>query len=132
MNREKEVYKVTLWGSAVNVVLVVFKFVAGIVGHSSAMIADAVHSVSDFATDLIVLAFVRISHKPKDKSHDYGHGKFETLATTLIGIALFAVAVGIFIGTLVFNEPFTLNVALGVALILFAILFMILTDKKAK
>ena len=87
----------TLWGSAVNVVLVVFKFVAGIVGHSSAMIADAVHSVSDFATDIIVLAFVRISHRPKDKSHDYGHGKFETLATTLIGIALFAVAVGIFI-----------------------------------
>ena len=70
---------------------------AGIVGHSSAMIADAVHSVSDFATDIIVLVFVRISHKPKDKSHDYGHGKFETLATTLIGIALFAVAVGIFI-----------------------------------
>ena len=63
MNREKEVYKVTLWGSLVNVVLVVFKFVAVIVGHSSAMIADAVHSVSDFATDIVVLAFVRISHK---------------------------------------------------------------------
>ena len=97
MNREKEVYKVTLLGSLVNLVLVVFKFVAGIVGHSSAMIADAVHSVSDFATDIIVLAFVRISHRPKDKSHDYGHGKFETLATTLIGVALFAVAVGIFV-----------------------------------
>ena len=97
MNREKEIYKVTLLGSVVNVVLMVFKFVAGVVGHSSAMIADAVHSVSDFVTDIIVLAFVRISHKPKDKSHDYGHGKFETLATTLIGIALFAVAVGIFI-----------------------------------
>lgn len=97
MNREKEVYKVTLWGSLVNLVLVVFKFLAGILGHSSAMIADAVHSVSDFATDIIVLAFVRISHRPKDKSHDYGHGKFETLATTLIGVALFAVAVGIFV-----------------------------------
>ena len=98
MNREKEIYKVTLWGSAVNLVLMVFKFVAGILGHSAAMMADAVHSVSDFATDLVVLAFVRISHKPKDKSHDYGHGKYETLATTLIGVALFAVAVGIFIG----------------------------------
>ena len=97
MNREKEVYKVTLWGSLVNLVLVVFKFLAGIFGHSSAMIADAVHSVSDFVTDIIVLAFVRISHKPKDKSHDYGHGKFETLATTLIGVALFVVAVGIFV-----------------------------------
>ena len=97
MNREKEVYKVTLWGSVVNLVLVVFKFVAGILGHSAAMMSDAIHSVSDFATDIVVLAFVRISHKPKDKSHDYGHGKFETLATTLIGVALFAVAVGIFI-----------------------------------
>ncbi len=97
MNREKEVYKVTLWGSVVNVVLVVFKFMAGILGHSSAMIADAVHSLSDFVTDIIVLVFVRISHKPKDKSHDYGHGKFETLATTLIGMALLAVAVGIFV-----------------------------------
>ncbi len=87
----------TLWGSVVNLVLVVFKFVAGILGHSAAMMSDAIHSVSDFATDIVVLAFVRISHKPKDKSHDYGHGKFETLATTLIGVALFAVAVGIFI-----------------------------------
>ena len=97
MERTKEIFKVTIIGSVVNVLLLVLKFVAGVVGHSSAMIADAVHSVSDFATDIIVLAFVRISHKPKDKSHDYGHGKFETLATTLIGIALFAVAVGIFV-----------------------------------
>ena len=97
MDREKEVYRVTLWGSVVNLVLVVFKFLAGVFGHSTAMIADAVHSVSDFITDIIVLAFVRISHRPKDKSHDYGHGKFETLATTLVGAALFAVAVGILI-----------------------------------
>lgn len=60
-SREKEIYKVTLWGSLVNFLLLVFKFVAGIVGHSSAMIADAVHSLSDFATDIIVIAFVRIS-----------------------------------------------------------------------
>lgn len=97
MNREKEIYKVTLLGSAVNVVLMLFKFVAGFFGHSAAMIADAVHSLSDFATDLVVLAFVRISHKPKDKDHDYGHGKYETLATTLIGVALFAVAAGILV-----------------------------------
>lgn len=97
MNREKEIYKVTLWGSFVNAVLMLFKFAAGIFGNSSAMIADAVHSLSDFVTDIVVLAFVKISHKPKDKSHDYGHGKYETLATTIIGIALFAVAVGILV-----------------------------------
>ena len=82
-------------GGAVNVVLLLFKFVAGIVGHSAAMVADAVHSLSDFVTDIIVLVFVRISGKPTDKSHEYGHGKYETLATTLIGVALLAVAIGI-------------------------------------
>ena len=95
MERSKEIYKVTLVGGAVNVVLLVFKFVAGILGHSAAMVADAVHSLSDFVTDIIVLVFVRISGKPKDKSHDYGHGKYETLAMTLIGIALLSVAIGI-------------------------------------
>jgi cation diffusion facilitator family transporter len=95
MKRNKEIYKITMVGGAVNVVLLLFKFVAGIVGHSAAMIADAVHSLSDFVTDIIVLVFVRISGKPTDKSHEYGHGKYETLATTLIGLALLIVAVGI-------------------------------------
>ena len=95
MQRTREIYKVTLIGGAVNVILLLFKFVAGIVGHSAAMIADAVHSLSDFLTDIIVIIFVRISGKPQDKSHDYGHGKYETLATTMIGAALLVVAIGI-------------------------------------
>ena len=98
MERNKEIYKVTLVGGAVNVFLVAFKFVAGIMGNSAAMIADAVHSLSDFITDIIVLAFVRISGKPQDKSHEYGHGKYETLALTLIGVALLAVAIWILYG----------------------------------
>ena len=93
MERNKEIYKVTMVGGAVNVILLLFKFVAGIVGHSAAMVADAVHSLSDFVTDIIVLVFVHISGKPKDKSHDYGHGKYETLALTMIGVALLIVAV---------------------------------------
>ena len=80
-------------GSAVNVVLLVFKFVAGFFGGSAAMIADAVHSLSDFITDVIVLLFVRLSSKPEDSDHDYGHGKYETLATSLIGLALLCVGV---------------------------------------
>ena len=95
MSREKEIYKVTLIGSAGNAALLTFKFIAGIMGHSSAMIADAVHSLSDFVTDLLVLVFVSISAKPQDKSHDYGHGKFETIASFLIGLALVAAATGI-------------------------------------
>lgn len=97
MNREREIYKVTLVGSAGNVALLTFKFVAGIVGHSSAMIADAVHSLSDFLTDVVVLFFVHISSKPQDASHDYGHGKFETIASFLIGLALLAAATGIIV-----------------------------------
>ena len=95
MERNKEIYKVTMVGGVVNVILLLFKFVAGILGHSAAMVADAVHSLSDFVTDVIVIVFVHISGKPKDKSHDYGHGKYETLAMTIIGLALLAVAIGI-------------------------------------
>ena len=75
----------------VNMLLFAFKLVAGIVGRSGAMIADAVHSASDFATDVVVLAFVRISAKPRDDDHHWGHGKYETLASLIIGIALFTV-----------------------------------------
>lgn len=80
----------------VNMALFAFKLIAGIVGRSGAMIADAVHSASDFATDIVVLAFVRISSKPRDDDHKWGHGKYETLASLIIGVALFAVGVDIF------------------------------------
>lgn len=100
-DREKEIYKVTLWGSLVNFLLLVFKFVAGIVGRSSAMIADAVHSLSDFITDVIVIMFVRISEKPQDEDHDYGHGKYETLATAVIGLILLGVGIGLLVNSVI-------------------------------
>ena len=92
-SREKGIYKVTIVGSIVNFLLLVFKFFAGIAGHSAAMLADAVHSISDFITDIV---FVRIAGKPEDKGHDYGHGKYETLATAIIGLLLLCVGFGIF------------------------------------
>lgn len=95
MTRAREIYKVTLVGSVGNVALLTFKFIAGTVGHSSAMIADAVHSLSDFITDVIILMFVNLSAKPQDASHDYGHGKYETIASFVIGLALVAAATGI-------------------------------------
>ena len=94
--RQRKVYKVTLAGGIVNVILVVFKFIAGVLGGSAAMIADALHSLTDLITDVIVVVFVHLSGKPKDKDHDYGHGKFETLATAVVGIAL--LGAGILIG----------------------------------
>lgn len=93
--REHTIYRVTLGGSVVNFLLLLFKFVAGILGGSAAMIADAVHSLSDFITDVVVILFVRISGKPCDQDHDFGHGKYETLATTFIGIMLGIVGIGI-------------------------------------
>lgn len=95
--REKEIYKVTLTGTALNAALIVLKFIAGIVGRSSAMVADAVHSLSDFVTDAIVLVFVRIADKPRDKGHAYGHGKFETFATLVIGVILALAGIGLMI-----------------------------------
>jgi cation diffusion facilitator family transporter len=99
-NREKTIYKVTWVGFFANLVLSIAKLLAGIFGRSGAMIADAVHSISDFATDVVVVAFVKVSAKPKDEGHDYGHGKYETLATVIIGLALFAVGVGILINSI--------------------------------
>ena len=95
--RVKGIYRVTIIGSVVNLLLVVCKFIAGFLGRSTAVVADAVHSLSDLLTDIVVLVFVRISGKPADEDHDYGHGKYETLATAIIGIALFAVGVGILV-----------------------------------
>lgn len=95
--RTNKIYRVTLLGMFVNIALFLFKLVAGIVGRSGAMIADAVHSASDFATDIVVLAFVRISAKPRDDDHKWGHGKYETLGSLIIGVALFAVGVEILI-----------------------------------
>ena len=93
--REKAIYQVTWAGSFVNFLFFIFIFISLIIFFSEAMIADAVHSLSDFATDIVVLIFTRISNKPQDKNHDYGHGKYETLATAIIGIVLFAVGASI-------------------------------------
>ncbi len=95
MKREDEIARVTLTGSVVNLLLVGLKAVAGVAGHSAAMISDAVHSLSDFVTDIVVLVFVRVSARPQDDDHDYGHGKYETIATLFIGLALAAAAIGI-------------------------------------
>lgn len=93
--RIRRIYRVTFIGFVVNLVLSLLKLVAGVFGRSGAMIADAVHSFSDLATDIVVIVFARISAKPRDDGHDYGHGKYETLATILISIALGIVGVGI-------------------------------------
>lgn len=98
--RKRRIYRVTFIGFVVNLVLSLLKLAAGIFGRSGAMIADAVHSFSDLATDVVVIVFARISAKPRDDGHDYGHGKYETLATILISIALGIVGAGILVNSI--------------------------------
>lgn len=88
MIRSEKAKKVTLIGFFINALLTGFKFVAGIMGNSSAMIADAVHSLSDFLTDIVVLISVKLTSKPADYCHNYGHGKYETIATLIISTLL--------------------------------------------
>jgi cation diffusion facilitator family transporter len=96
-DRIKQIRDVTLQGSFVNFILTVGKIIAGFVGNSTAIIADGIHSLSDFITDVIVIAFVKVSGKESDNSHHYGHGKYETFATLLISFALLIVGLGILI-----------------------------------
>lgn len=98
--RKREIYRVTFVGLVVNLVLSLLKLAAGVVGRSGAMVADAVHSFSDLATDIVVIAFARISAKPRDTDHDYGHGKYETLATIIISIVLGVVGAGILVNSI--------------------------------
>ena len=99
-NRGKEAKRVTIVGFFVNLVLTLAKITAGILGKSAAMLADGVHSLSDFVTDIVVIAFVNVSGKDSDDNHKYGHGKFETFATLIISLALAGVGIGIFINGL--------------------------------
>ena len=98
MDRTAKVTFVTLVGSVVNIILTVFKIFAGVLGRSTAMIADGIHSLSDLLSDIIVIVFVKISAKGRDKDHDYGHGKFETFATLIISLMLIVVAVNLMSG----------------------------------
>ncbi|MHC4398368.1 MAG: cation diffusion facilitator family transporter [Planctomycetota bacterium] len=91
----REVQRVTVWGIVVNLVLAVLKFVCGVLGASQALVADAVHSLSDMSTDLAVLVGVRYWSAPADVDHPHGHGRIETLVTCVIAILLGLVGGGL-------------------------------------
>jgi cation diffusion facilitator family transporter len=92
MSAERRITHLSIW---INIGLTALKLAAGVFGRSQALIADAIHSLSDFATDFAVLVGLRLSAKPRDQDHTYGHGKYETLAAAVIGLALGAVALQI-------------------------------------
>jgi len=120
--RYLEVRKVTLIGSVVDFLLGVAKILVGMMAHSQALIADGLHSLSDLATDFVVLYAAKHSHREADEDHPYGHGRIETLATVGLGITLIGVAFGIgYDATRRMNEPGLLlapgMLALGVAFV---------------
>ncbi len=90
-DRGKEIRRITVVGAIVNIILTIFKIIAGALGRSAAMVADGIHSLSDLLSDIVVLVFTHISSKGKDKNHSFGHGKFETLATLIVSVILVAV-----------------------------------------
>ena len=86
--------QVTVVGIIWNIILIIIKLFAGVYGRSSALVADAIHSMSDFVSDIAVLAGIRIARRPSDQTHNYGHGRFETLSTIVIAFSLIAAAAG--------------------------------------
>ena len=91
--RFKSVYQFTLKSALANLLLLAFKFVAGVLGHSAAMIADAVHSTADFVQDVMAVLYLRMGNKEKDDQHDYGYGRYATVATVFVSILLFAAGI---------------------------------------
>ena len=93
--RKHEINKVTLWGVFVNIVLSITKIVGGVFGASAALLADGIHSLSDLASDAMVLFAAKHAGEEADEDHPYGHGRFETLATVGLGVLLIVVGLGI-------------------------------------
>ena len=93
--RYQDIRKVTLVGAVVDLVLGVAKIIVGVIASSQALIADGIHSLSDLATDFLVLFAAKHAHREADDEHPYGHGRIETVATVVLGVSLVAVAVGI-------------------------------------
>ena len=120
-DRERVGRKVTLIGALANILLIALKFIAGVLGHSQALIADAVHSVSDLFTDVVVLVGLRLGRKAPDEGHPFGHGRLETLSSALVGMGLLGAA--FYLGTeAAFNiyrhsEHHPTGLALGAAVI---------------
>jgi len=93
-DRVKKIRTITLWGSLLNAVLMALKIIFGLLIKSSALVADGFHSLSDLVTDFLVLVGTKLSSRPADKTHPYGHKKFETICSQLMALILFTIGVG--------------------------------------
>jgi cation diffusion facilitator family transporter len=128
----------TVIGIVVNAVLAVMKGIAGYVGNSYALIADAIESTSDIVSSIIVAGGLRIASKPRDRNHPYGHGKAEPIAAMIVALSLFGAAITIIVQSI--HEiitphhapaPFTLAVLIVVVAVkesLFRYVFRVAVD----
>lgn len=130
IDRERKIRSITLWGILVNLFLFSIKIFIGVLVGSSALVADGFHSLSDLATDFVVLAGVRLSSRPPDEAHPYGHKRFETLASQIVGFVLLAVGFGFIwrAGTWIFRgvksyPGFMVLVVAGISVIAKEIIF---------
>lgn len=106
--RQKKIRSITLWGVLVNIFLMILKLFVGILIKSSALIADGVHSISDLTTDFVVLLGIKLSSRPPDKTHPFGHRKFETIACQFIAVVLLTTSLGLIwsAGVSIYNHKY--------------------------
>ena len=131
-DREQKIRFITVWGIFVNIFLLAIKIFIGVLVRSSALVADGFHSLSDLATDFVVLASTRLSSRPPDDAHPYGHKRFETLASQIVGLVLLVVGFGFVwrAGTWIFHGEesypgFMVLVVAGISVVSKEILFFL-------
>ena len=95
MQREKDIFRVTILGAIVNCILTICKIIVGVLGNSAAMVADGIHSLSDLLSDFVVIVVTHIASKRSDHKHQFGHGKFEALASLMMSIMLILISLNL-------------------------------------
>ncbi|MBB6275842.1 cation diffusion facilitator family transporter [Porphyromonas circumdentaria] len=140
--RKKKILKVSIISLLSNTLLTILKFVAGILGNSSALIADAANSLSDLITDIVLIVLVPLSCRPSNKRHKYGHGKYETLASAIIGMAMIVLGISLLVDAIntvkdvihhqqVITLPHSIALVIALFSIAFKLSLFIYTKKKS-
>lgn len=130
MKKLDSAYKVSIISIVVNIVLFVFKLIAGIIGHSKAMLSDAIHSASDIISTIIVIIGIFISRKQSDDKHPYGHEKFECIAAIILSAMLFGLGISIALDgiTSILNKSYLITKTPTIIALIAAIISIIIKE----
>lgn len=124
---KNECIKVSIITLIINSILSIFKLIAGIIGRSSAMISDSIHSISDVISTIIVIIGIKLSNKKSDKGHQYGHERFENVASIILSFLL--LITGLLIGIKGINNIYTKKFVIPTTIPLLAALISIITKE---